>query len=231
MNRAGRAEWTEKSLEAGSRYPDAQRIAADTRTIAATSTGRQIRVSRRARGEVRRRERFASLLDRRTGRRRFIPPRWAGHRSDESVAASGQGLNEPRHIGRVPERVTQPANRGIQAVLEIDECLRRPQSLPQLLAGHEVAGTIEKRLENLKRLLGEIDPDAGLPQFARAQIQLERAKADEGHPAERSCRISGRQTTETRRDSTTPVTSSRICVTARAYAVTSIGRRFHLAGH
>jgi hypothetical protein len=86
--------------------------------------------------------------------------RWSGHRSDESVAASGQGLHEPRHIGRVPERVAQPANRGIQAVLEIDERLGRPESLPQLVARHELAGTIEKGRENLKGLLGKVDPDA-----------------------------------------------------------------------
>ena len=64
-------------------------------------------------------------------------------------------------------------------MLEIDECFCRPESLSQLLAGDEFAGTIQQGLENLKRLIGEIDPDAGLPQLARAQIQLERAKADE----------------------------------------------------
>ena len=135
----------------------------------------------------------------------------AGHRSDESVAAAGQRLDEPRHIGRVPERIAQPANGSIQAVLEIDECLRRPQSLPQLLAGDEFAGTIQQRLENLKRLIGEIDPDAGLPQLARAQIQLETRQSGREDPAERSFRISVVETVETRRHVTTPVTSSRIC--------------------
>jgi hypothetical protein len=102
-----------------------------------------------------------------------------GHWSDESVAAAGQRLDEPRHIGRVPERIAQPANRGIQAVLEIDERVFPPEALSQLLTGDQVAGMIQQRLENLKRLVGEIDPDTGLPQLARAQVQLERAKADE----------------------------------------------------
>jgi hypothetical protein len=64
-------------------------------------------------------------------------------------------------------------------VLEIDECLCRPESLPQFLAGHEVARSFQQRLENLKGLIGEFDANATLPQFARAQIQLERAKANE----------------------------------------------------
>ena len=56
------------------------------------------------------------------------------------------------------ERVAQPANGRIQPVLEIDERFRRPQSLPQLVAGDELTGTIQQRLQQLKRLIGEIDP-------------------------------------------------------------------------
>jgi hypothetical protein len=64
-------------------------------------------------------------------------------------------------------------------VLEIDECLCRPQALPQLVAGHEFAGTVEQRLEELKRLIGKTDSDAALPQFARPGIELERAESDD----------------------------------------------------
>ena len=93
-----------------------------------------------------------------------------GHWSDESVAAAGQSLDEPRHIGRVPERIAQPANCGIQAVLEIDERVFAPKSLSQILARDQVAGMLQQRFENLKRLFGKTDPDTRLPQLARAQV-------------------------------------------------------------
>ena len=130
-------------------------------------------------GQVWRLERFAPILDLWSRCCGLFHDGRTGHWSDEPVAAARQRLNEPRHIGRIPERIAQPAHRGIQPVFEIDECLRRPQSLPQLLPGDEFAGTIQQRLENLKRLLGQIDADAGLPQFARANVQLECAKTDE----------------------------------------------------
>jgi hypothetical protein len=64
-------------------------------------------------------------------------------------------------------------------VLEIDECLCRPQSLSQLVAGHQLTRTVQQRLEKLKRLIGETDPDAILPKLARPQVELERAKTDD----------------------------------------------------
>src|SRR5262245_66517437 len=83
-------------------------------------------------------------------------------------------------LGGVAERVTQPADRGIQAVFEIDERFRRPEPLPQLLAGDELTGAIQQRLQDLKWLLGKVDPDAALSELARTQIQLEGAKANKG---------------------------------------------------
>ena len=122
---------------------------------------------------------FASVLDHRRGRRRLIRGGKSTDGSDESIPTAGQGLDEPRSIRRVPQRIPQPADSRIQAVLKIDERLCRPETLPQLLASHEVARTIQQRLENLKWLFGKIDADAGLPQLARAEIQLERAKAND----------------------------------------------------
>ena len=64
-------------------------------------------------------------------------------------------------------------------MFKVDEGVGRPQSLSQILSCDELAGTVQQCLENLKRLIGKIDPDATLPQFARVQIQLEGAEADE----------------------------------------------------
>jgi hypothetical protein len=114
------------------------------------------------------------LLD----RSRRVDPCRLGEWSDEPIAPPGERLDKSRHIGRIPERITQPANGSIQAVLEINERVRRPQSLSQFFAGNEPSRTIEKRPEKLKWLFGEVDPDASLPKLARTQIQLECAKAN-----------------------------------------------------
>ena len=64
-------------------------------------------------------------------------------------------------------------------MFKVDECFGRPQSLSQVVPSDELARTVQQCLENLKRLIGKIDPGATLSQFTRVQIQLEGAEADE----------------------------------------------------
>ena len=157
--------------------------------------------------------RFAAGFGRRRGRRRFLGHRLPDDGSDESVTPTGHRFDEPRRIGRVPERIAQPPNGGIQPVLEIDECLCRPESLSQLVAGHELTRTVQQRLEKLKRLIGEADPDATLPKFARPHVELERAETDdriEGSAHSKSDRSFDRQGMVPR-----PFISTRICLTTR----------------
>jgi hypothetical protein len=56
------------------------------------------------------------------------------YRANEGcLAATRQRLDEPRHIGRVSERVAQPANGSGQAVFKVDECFGPPQVLSQVV--------------------------------------------------------------------------------------------------
>ena len=84
-----------------------------------------------------------------------------------------QRLDKPRIVGVVAECGAQPLDRGVQAVLEIDEGPRGPQTLAQLLPRHDVAGPLEHDRENLERLILQPDADAALAQLARAQIDFE----------------------------------------------------------
>ena len=79
-------------------------------------------------------------------------------------------LDEPRIIGIIAERRAQPLDRGIQAVLEIDEGPRRPQALAQLVARHDIARTIEHHHENFERLILQPDADSSLS-AARARAR------------------------------------------------------------
>ena len=122
---------------------------------------------------------MAVVRDLESDRLCFSAFRLPANRNDEPIAAAGQRLDESRHVRRVPKRISQAANRGIQAALEIDERLCRPQTLSQLLAGDEVAWTIQQCPENLKRLIGKTDPNPAPAQLAGAEIQLERSEPNE----------------------------------------------------
>ena len=98
-------------------------------------------------------------------------------RGDEAIAAPVQRLHEPRVVGIVAERRAKPLDRRIQAVLEVDERPCRPETLPQLLARHDLARPLDHHRENFKRLILKPDADSPFPQLARAQVDLEGAES------------------------------------------------------
>ena len=89
---------------------------------------------------------------------------------------TGKGLDEAGGLSGVVERVPQPAHRGIEALLEVDESIGRPQPLPQLVARHHLAGMLQEQEENLKRLLLEADPGALPPQLSGPNVHIEHAE-------------------------------------------------------
>ena len=65
-------------------------------------------------------------------------------------AATRQRLDEPRILGRIGERFAQLPDGAVQADIEIDKRLGRPQSLPELLARDYVSGTPQQQTQNLE---------------------------------------------------------------------------------
>ena len=63
---------------------------------------------------------------------------------DEAVPSTGSGFYEPRDLGRIAQRVTQTLHRRVQAVLEVDERIRRPKPLAQLFARDQFAGALQQ---------------------------------------------------------------------------------------
>src|ERR1700676_5578754 len=78
--------------------------------------------------------------------------------SEETISPARHGFDEPGILRRISKGVPQAANGGVQAVIEIDEGIRRPEPLAQLLAGHDFAGLLQKLREYLERLLLQLDP-------------------------------------------------------------------------
>ena len=63
--------------------------------------------------------------------------------SDEAVAPPVQGLDEPRIVRVIAERCAQPLNRGVQAVLEIDERPFRPETLAKFFARYDFTRALQ----------------------------------------------------------------------------------------
>ena len=106
--------------------------------------------------------------------------------ADESIAAAWQRLDIARVISGVTERLAQPPHGGVEAVLEIDEGIVRPQALAKLVAVEELAGAIQKGKEKPERLLRQNDVRAVGVQLAGAGIQFEGTKSKASGGWERS---------------------------------------------
>src|SRR5262249_11481130 len=99
--------------------------------------------------------------------------------SDEAVASTRDRLDKARLIGRLAEGVAQFLNGRVDAMVELDDGVVRPQSQPDLVAQHDVAGMIEHHDQNPDRLLAQLDADAALAQFPRPNIEFEGPKTIE----------------------------------------------------
>jgi len=107
-------------------------------------------------------------------------------RGEEAIAAPGEGLNEPRVGRRVPECLPQLVDGGIEAVIEVDERVGRPQRLAELLPGHDLVGPRQERDEDPERPLLEADPGAAPPQLTGVEVGLEHPEPDDAPPISRA---------------------------------------------
>jgi hypothetical protein len=97
--------------------------------------------------------------------------------SDETVAATGQGLDEAGIIGGVAEGFAELVDGGVEAVAEIDKGVLRPDALAELIAGDELAGVFEESGQNLKGLARKLDANPGFAQFTGGKVHGEGAEA------------------------------------------------------
>ena len=86
---------------------------------------------------------------------------------DEAVAAPVQGLDEARPLGVVAEHGSQPLHGGVQAVLEVDECPVRPETIAELVTRQQFARMFEHHRQHGERLVLQPESDAVLAQLSR----------------------------------------------------------------
>ena len=81
-------------------------------------------------------------------------------------------------VGGIPQGFAQALDRIVQPLIEINERVSRPDPPSYFLPGYHFAGTFQKDLQDLERLILELDLDAPLAQFSRTQINFEHAETN-----------------------------------------------------
>src|SRR5580765_5462999 len=107
---------------------------------------------------------------------RFVP---RFDEADEAVAALRESLDKTHVAGRIAQSLSQFVDRRIEAMVEINEDFIWPEPGTQFLATDQFSGSFEEQGQDLKRLAGETDLGAVLPQFTRLQVNLIALEADE----------------------------------------------------
>jgi hypothetical protein len=112
------------------------------------------------------------------GRRRFRLG-FLFHDADEAVTPAWQRLDVPRIVGGIAQRIAQPLNRCVDAVVELDDGVVGPQHLAQLFAGHQLARPVQQHDQDSERLLVEANLDPVLAQLGGLNVEFERAEAED----------------------------------------------------
>jgi len=97
---------------------------------------------------------------------------------DKAVALLRKGLDITWRVGVVVECLTQLLNGGVEAVLEINEGVLRPEAFAEVVAGDDFAGAFQQDGQNFDRLAVEVELVAELEEFAGLGIELKGPKAD-----------------------------------------------------
>ena len=83
-------------------------------------------------------------------------------RANKSIPEPGNGFDILRICGRITDDRAEFFDRRIQALLEVDKGLRRPELVAQFFACYEFPRFAEKLVENLKGLRAQLELDAVL---------------------------------------------------------------------
>src|SRR5688572_18001910 len=100
------------------------------------------------------------------------------YRCDEAVATLRHRLDEDRPLRVVAKRLPDLADRGVHALLEIDEGVGSPEKVANLIRGHEIPGPAQKQLKEPQRLRLQTNDPAALEEFPSLGVQLKGSKSD-----------------------------------------------------
>ena len=105
-------------------------------------------------------------------------PRPYVYRADKPVTATRNSLHIARLVRRIPQRQAQLLDGSVDAVVELDNRVIRPQLLANLLPRHQLAGRFQQHFQNLEGLFLKANLAVVLVQFSGFEVQLEGSEAD-----------------------------------------------------
>jgi hypothetical protein len=82
----------------------------------------------------------------------------------------------PRTFRRISEGGPQLGHRFVEAAVEINERMSRPEILPQLSSRYHLSGMVQEKTKNSEGLFLQLDPNAALPQLRGALVHLKNPK-------------------------------------------------------
>ena len=97
-------------------------------------------------------------------------------RQKKTIADAGESLDKARVLGSIANRLPQLLHRRIQAVLEIDKRVGRPQRCAQHIAGHHFSPHLQQHDQDLEGLTLQLDADAVFAQLRRIGENLKIAE-------------------------------------------------------
>jgi len=103
--------------------------------------------------------------------------------SDKAIAVPGQRFDEAGRRRVVPQGFAQSFDGTVDAVLEIDEGILRPELLPDLFAGHQFARALQQHGQDLEGLTMKLDFQSLLAQFSSAKVNFKDTKMYAAGPA------------------------------------------------
>jgi hypothetical protein len=109
------------------------------------------------------------------GATRCVPLRGRDHRdaTHEAVPLPHDGLEEPRHVGIVPQRPADLPHRGVDRRVRVEEDVPAPEALEDLGPRHELAPSLGEEDEQLHGQLLELLDLATAAQLVARQVQHE----------------------------------------------------------
>jgi len=97
---------------------------------------------------------------------------------DEAIASAGNGFYVLGLIGRVTERLPQPAHGGMQGVLKINVNVR-PDCLLDFIGCDQFARLRQQHAEDAKGFSLKLDLDSVLAKLCPAQVKFENVETGE----------------------------------------------------
>src|ERR1700678_1202704 len=104
----------------------------------------------------------------------------AVRRRDPAIAPPSDSLNEDRVLRRISQSIAQAINGADDPAIKIDVDALGPEDLANVLPAQDFVRMADEQLQSLEGQFLNLDLDATLVQFARAQIGLEHPNAHHG---------------------------------------------------